>query len=178
MDRFATMLLDQLNNGLRENKLTQSLALAKQAETKQNETKDHCQGCRCFARKKGEGDNREGAFTRSKEEKIRNMLQKLFPVKFAKIRPPWLTNPETGKPLELDCYCSELNIGVEYDGQQHFKFLEHYHKTPEQIEKMKQRDLLKNKLCKDHGVHLIRVRYWIRDDELENYLLAEIGRVL
>lgn len=50
-------------------------------------------------------------------------------------------------PLELDIFLEENNIGIEYDG-------EYWHNLP----KMKKRDYLKNKICKEKGIKLIRVK--------------------
>ena len=50
-------------------------------------------------------------------------------------------------PLELDIFLEENNIGIEYDG-------EYWHSLP----KMKKRDYLKNKICKEKGIKLIRVK--------------------
>lgn len=49
--------------------------------------------------------------------------------------------------MELDIFLSQFNIGVEYDGY-------HWHKSLVNIE----RDRRKDKLCKDNGIKLIRVR--------------------
>lgn len=50
-------------------------------------------------------------------------------------------------PLELDIFLEENNIGIEYDG-------EYWHNLP----KMKKRDYIKNKICKEKGIKLIRVK--------------------
>lgn len=84
------------------------------------------------------------------------VLCKLFPQHaFVKVRPPWLKNPETGCNLELDFYCAELKLAVEYNGMQHYQFTPLFHKTVEDFEKQRQRDVLKAQLCRKAGVDLI-----------------------
>ena len=38
-----------------------------------------------------------------------------------------LKNPETNGYLELDGYCSELNLAFEYNGPQHYKIVPEFH---------------------------------------------------
>lgn len=50
-------------------------------------------------------------------------------------------------PLELDIYIPDLKIAIEYDG-------DYWHSLPD----MKRRDNLKNKICKEKGINLFRVK--------------------
>jgi len=68
----------------------------------------------------------------------------------------WLTNPETGYPLELDIYIPNLRLAFEYDGSQHKKFTPYIHKTMENFISMQRRDIFKNNKCKELGITLIR----------------------
>ena len=70
-------------------------------------------------------------------------------------------------PLELDIFLEENNIGIEYDG-------EYWHNLP----KMKKRDYLKNKICKEKGIKLIRVKEkdWKNNKEkVKKNLMEEIN---
>lgn len=70
-------------------------------------------------------------------------------------------------PLELDIYIPSLRIGIEYDG-------DYWHSLPD----MKRRDHLKNKICRDKNIHLIRVAesHWLKDsDRIKNLLLEDIN---
>lgn len=56
--------------------------------------------------------------------------------------------------MELDIYIPSLKVAIEYDGFVHFKPV---FGGKEGFEKVKIRDKLKNKYCKDLGIYLIRV---------------------
>lgn len=80
---------------------------------------------------------------------------------------PWLKNPQTGATLELDMYCPELRLAIEYNGPTHYDFPNQYHpETAEGWEKFRgvvERDEMKLNLCDENGVHLIVVPYSIHD---------------
>ena len=88
------------------------------------------------------------------EYQCREIFEKLFTgYKFKKERPYFLER------LELDGYCQQLLLAFEFDGIQHFEHLKYFHKTYTQFEEQKIRDKKKDKLCKEHGVKLVRIPY-------------------
>ena len=64
----------------------------------------------------------------------------------------WLKN---NKPLFLDGYFKNLNLAIEYDGPRHFSNEKFLSASQRAIEN----DEIKNKLCKEHGIKLIRISY-------------------
>lgn len=96
------------------------------------------------------------------ERKFRDKLERIFKKFFPKCRPNWLVNPETGYKLELDCYNEELKIAFEYDGQFHFEVRKGLNNNLENTKKL---DALKEKLCLENGITLIRVPYFLKDKE-------------
>lgn len=80
-------------------------------------------------------------------------------------RPNFLRNPETGRCLELDIYYEDdrIKIGVEYNGIQHIKSPNYFHKNTElgraNFESQQRRDRLKRQLCRENNVCLITVPY-------------------
>ena len=77
------------------------------------------------------------------------------------IRPNFLKNPETGRNLELDVYDDQTKIAIEYNGQNHYSFVDQFHKNNEELTSQMKRDKLKVELCKKAGIKLIIVPYTI-----------------
>ena len=71
--------------------------------------------------------------------------------------------------LELDIYIPEEEVGVEYQGKQHYKPVEHWG-GEEGLEKRQERDKKKKQLCKQHGVELVYFRY---DENLSEEMVQE-----
>ena len=136
------------------------------------------------------GDEEEGKKKKKKKKKVnkhedecRRILEKIFNKKFPSRRHdiPWLINPITGSHLELDMYCEELKLAVEYDGRQHVEMVPMFHKNEIQASYQRTKDRLKDKLCKKHKVELIRIPHRIKFDNLEEYITEELtkrGRIL
>lgn len=93
---------------------------------------------------------------------------------FQKRRPSWLKGLK-GKPLELDAYCQEANLAVEYQGKQHYEFVPGWHKTEEYFRECQARDALKRKLCAEFGVTLFEIPYV--DRPTPEKIQAQIERV-
>jgi len=102
------------------------------------------------------------------EKLVRDIFEDTLGKKFVKVRPDFLKNPKTNRNLELDGYCEELKLAFEYDGEFHYKDLK-----SNDIVKTKERDALKDKLCKENGVKLIRVPY-TEKHRLEDYISSQI----
>jgi hypothetical protein len=89
------------------------------------------------------------------EESAREMFQAKFGVSFPKCRPEWLRNPLTGHTLELDGFNEELLIAFEYNGKQHYEYIEHFHSGDvANFERQVERDKVKESLCAEHSVKL------------------------
>lgn len=117
----------------------------------------------------------KGESDRSKEEVCRKLLMRITGKEWPKKRPKFLKNPDTGRALELDCYCEELKTAVEYQSRLHYQQHDKYHQSPEDFEKTKKRDQLKRDLCKQHGIRLIEVPWTIPAEDLEVWLRKEMG---
>lgn len=63
------------------------------------------------------------------------------------------------KMLRLDFYIEDINLAIEYDGQQHYKPIEKFG-GQEEFEKTIYRDGLKDKYCNDNNIQLIRIPYY------------------
>jgi very-short-patch-repair endonuclease len=73
--------------------------------------------------------------------------------------------------LPFDFYVPELNLCIEYDGEQHFRQNPEWGGMAELIE-VKKRDGIKNAYCIENGVMLIRVPYFVKN--IEQYLVERI----
>jgi predicted RNA-binding Zn-ribbon protein involved in translation (DUF1610 family) len=109
------------------------------------------------------------------ENLVRDILERLYPLKFPKAHPKFLER------LELDCYNEDYKIAIEYNGIQHYKFDPFFHRTEDAFESQQERDRRKKELCLKHGVDLfiIPYEYDYRDPiRLENYIRTLLQDVL
>ena len=110
------------------------------------------------------------------EIECRRVLEKIFNKPFNKARPNFLNNPVTGGHfnLELDCYNEELQIAVEYNGVQHYKYVPYFHKNNEAFLNQKYRDDMKRRMCKDQNIILIEVPYTVKLENIERFIKDEL----
>jgi phage/plasmid-associated DNA primase len=112
------------------------------------------------------------------EERFRKALEAKLGYAMSKTYPVWLQNPRSGCQLELDFYDDINKVAIEYDGPHHYTFPNMYHATQRQFIKQKERDHLKDTLCKLNGVKLIRVKAGSCTAHEVEYALQELGRLL
>jgi hypothetical protein len=112
------------------------------------------------------------------ELECRRVLETLFKKEFKNQRPDFLRNPVTGGNfnLELDCYNEKLNLAVEYNGAQHYKFIPFFHKNKEAFMNQKYRDDMKRRMCKEAGVVLIEVPYTVKVEHIYEFLKNELTK--
>jgi len=87
------------------------------------------------------------------------------------IRPKWLHG------LELDCYNEKLQLAVEYNGIQHYKWTPHYQKTINDFYSQQGRDISKELMCQINNVNLIIIpyQYNFKDiNKLYNYIFEKL----
>ena len=76
-------------------------------------------------------------------------------------------------PLRFDFaifYNNRISYLIEIDGEQHFKYIPHFHKTKSDFRKEIIMDQKKNSFCLLNNIPLIRIPYW----ELDNLDLKKI----
>lgn len=74
------------------------------------------------------------------------------------------------KVLPFDFYLPNNNIAIEYDGEQHFRPVEHFG-GEESFERTVKHDKIKNEYCKNNGIYLLRIPYFKDvEEELNNFL--------
>ena len=69
--------------------------------------------------------------------------------------------------LSLDFYLPQFNIGIEYQGAQHFEFNEKLHKDNNDFRNQIDRDIRKYNLCKNNGIKLV---YFTFDKNRKKFL--------
>jgi len=74
----------------------------------------------------------------------------------------------------FDFYLEDLNTVIEYDGELHFKSIEHFG-GEEGLKKTKRRDKIKTEYCKNNNIVLIRIPYW-NFNNIETILLKYLIR--
>lgn len=84
------------------------------------------------------------------------IFETLFENDFICIRPEWLKN-ENGNKIELDGYCSKLNIAFEYNGDQHYYRAFNF-QTDESLLKIKKHDEIKKQVCKKLNIKLLIIK--------------------
>ena len=84
--------------------------------------------------------------------------------------------------MRLDCYLPELNMALEYDGIQHKEFAAWYRIVRKNTKRFgeagfdayKMRDALKDKLCTEHGIKVVRIDKSIDNLEKMRKVIREI----
>ena len=105
------------------------------------------------------------------ETKCIEYLELISEEKFKKCKPTFLNG------LELDGYSEKLGLAIEYNGEQHYEFIEFFHRNgPEDFEAQQERDSLKQKLCSENGVYLIVVPYYTKN--LEQFISQKYNNYL
>lgn len=116
--------------------------------------------------------SRQIFFKLSGETICKIVLSSIFGRPFPTCRPKSLTNPETGRRLELDCYNPSLKIACEYNGIQHYRFPNKYHRSIKDHRDQISRDKLKQKLCQNAGIFLITVPCTtVKNSDIEKYII-------
>lgn len=88
------------------------------------------------------------------EEICRSYFEQLFGQSFPRVRPQWLMNPKTKRPLELDGYCEPLRLAFEHNGRQHYSESDRFAKG-DKLSYVMWKDKLKLELCNQRNVVLI-----------------------
>ena len=91
------------------------------------------------------------------ERIVRAHFEALFGVSFPNVRPAWLLNDKTGCPLELDGFSEKLRLAFEHDGPHHSGIPIRPGQGQEFFDQVNARDARKDRLCRRHGVTLIRI---------------------
>ena len=103
------------------------------------------------------------------------IVKRLFPKQTIRrhYRPDFLDK------LELDIFIEEFQLGIEYQGIQHFKPIKHWGGL-EALKATKERDGRKKALCSETGIHLLYFTYEdnLSEEKVENEIRQLLGPAL
>lgn len=121
----------------------------------------HCENCR---------GKSLGCITSKKSRLLGKYLNKHFNVSKEKSFSWFYDKRKPRGRFRLDYFLDDYNVGIEYDGEQHFKPC--FTNKWESVDRVQERDRLKEKLCRSHEIKVIRFKY---DEPLtEKYVLMKI----
>lgn len=75
-------------------------------------------------------------------------------------------NSNNLRTVFVDFYLPEDNIIIEYDGEQHYNYVEYFHKTFSDFEDQVNRDCCLVNYCKENNIKLLRIP-WKDNSRLE-----------
>lgn len=76
---------------------------------------------------------------------------------------------------KFDFFLPEQNIAIEYNGKQHYQYIDFFHKNQEGFEKQLERDKNKRQYCIDNNIYLIEIPYTMSIEEIGQLLQNEIN---
>jgi len=82
-------------------------------------------------------------------------------------------NPKSGHKLRFDFYLPHKNILIEYDGKQHFEFVENWQQDRRKFMDGLEKDRIKTEYAKNKNIRLIRIPY-TKYKKIENILEKEL----
>ncbi len=88
-------------------------------------------------------------------QELLKIVQELYPYQRVELE----HNVAERGALFLDIFLPRLKIAFEFDGEQHFQYIEHFHGSRDGFVRAKKRDVEKDELCKTRGITLVRVAY-------------------
>lgn len=105
--------------------------------------------------------------------KVTEVCKKLFQLPFKISRPEWLRNTQ-GVKLELDSYCEELKLAIEYREHRHYKFDPTYHDDEKHFRNIQDYNKSKERLCIKNNVTLIIIPYTTKINDIEEFILNKL----
>ena len=120
---------------------------------------------------------RKRTFVRNLERFVKQEAERVFARPFRKVRPEWLRNWKTGRCLEIDLYCEELQLAIEIQGRQHYQYLPNFYRSETEFQAAVGRDAMKRTLCQQHGTLLIEVPFTMKRGEVAPFLISEYLRL-
>jgi uncharacterized protein with PIN domain len=80
----------------------------------------------------------------------------------------------SNKNLSYDFYLPQYNLLIEYQGEQHGRYIKGMHKSKKDFEKQQEHDRRKCEYAKEHNIKLLEIWYWDYDN-IEDILQKELN---
>lgn len=77
--------------------------------------------------------------------------------------------------LRFDYYLPKYHLCIEFNGAQHYEYVEYFHKDESQFDEQRFKDYIKRKYCKAHDIHLIELPCSLTSDEIRAELIQFIN---
>jgi len=103
--------------------------------------------------------------------KARKILSELYPTLQVLEEVP--LNPKRGITLYLDFYLKLINLAVEVHGEQHYKFVPHFHQSTTGFMKYKQNENNKEAWCEKNGIRLVSLPYNEDENEWRSRIIGQ-----
>jgi len=92
----------------------------------------------------------------SGEECVRACFQGVFRRRFPRGYPAWLVD-NSGRSLELDGFNARLGVAFEHQGRMHYINVRHFFRGRRSFQRRLALDRLKHRLCRQHGIRLVKI---------------------
>ena len=102
------------------------------------------------------------------ERLARKAIERVFNKEFPSTWPKFLNG------LQLDCYNEELGIALEYQGEQHFKYVKYFHGSVKEFKKQLERDKRKKELCEENDIFLIYLTHKDSIGDFEHIIIEKL----
>jgi len=107
------------------------------------------------------------------ERLFRCVLEKIFNNSFPTCYPKWLKS-DKGYKLQIDGYNKKLKFGFEYQGEQHFIFNTHFHRTADTFKRRKQLDRTKKRILKNKNIFMLYPTYKLKKDDYFEFIKSKV----
>jgi len=111
-----------------------------------------------------------------RERLVRACFEEIFNDQFPKTRPSWLLS-DTGRKIELDGFNKRLSLAFEHHGEQHYRRLPYFQRTPDAFRRQLKIDELRRNECQRQGVTLIEIPYTVPVDDLFSHVLGALDEL-
>lgn len=79
--------------------------------------------------------------------------------------------------LRFDYYLPLYNLCIEFNGAQHYEYVEYFHKDEDDFNEQKLKDYIKSEYCRAHAINLIELPCSLTSEEIRAELVQKISNL-